>query len=410
MDQNLYATPLNSSGRIASLDILRGVAVLGILIMNIQSFSMISAAYMNPAAWGDLTGMNKWVWIITHVFASEKFMSIFSILFGAGVILFTSRAQEKNNHPGRLHYIRMFWLLIFGMMHAYLIWYGDILVAYSLCGMLVFLFRNKKVKTLLIVGSVFFIIPELFTFFAGATIQYWPSEAIDQNMESWKPALDSINKETTIRLGGWLKQMEFRVEQSIFMQTFVFLWFLFWRIMSMMLLGMALFKSGILQAGKSKYFYLIMAVTGIVTGYFLSGWGVFQNFKAGWDMAYSRFFGSMFNYFGSLFSALGYIGIVMLIAKSNSYNRFKLLMSSVGKMAFTNYILMSFFGMFLFYGNGLGLFSQVERAQQLIFVAIIWIVLMAFSSWWLKHFRFGPLEWLWRSLTYRKLFPIKKQN
>jgi uncharacterized protein len=175
-------------------------------------------------------------------------------------------------------------------------------------------------------------------------------------------------------------------------------------------LGMALYKSGVLQAGKSKYFYLIMAVTGIVTGYFLSGWGVFQNFEAGWDMAYSRFFGSMFNYFGSLFSALGYIGIVMLIVKSNSFNRFKLLMSSVGKMAFTNYILMSLFGMFLFYGNGLGLFSQVERTQQLIFVVIIWIVLMAFSSWWLKHFRFGPLEWLWRSLTYRKLFPIKKQN
>ena len=405
-DQPVY--PAVPSERIVSLDLLRGIAVLGILIMNVQSFAMISAAYMNPAAWGDLTGLNKWVWIVTHVIASDKFLSIFSILFGAGLVLFTSKAIGKGHRAGPLHYRRIFWLLVFGMMHAYLIWYGDILVSYALCGMLVFLFRKQRVKTLLIVGSAFFLVPALMNLFAGATIDIWPQEAIDENMKSWQPALETINKEIAIRRSGWLGQMEFRVPQSVFMQTFVFFWFIFWRVMAMMLLGMALYKSGVLSAQKSKAFYARMAVLGILVGYSLSGWGVYENFRTGWELAYSRFFGSMFNYFGSLASALGYVGIVMLLAKANIAGGFKRVMSAVGKMAFTNYILMSLLMMFTFYGNGLGLFSKLERAEQMLVVVGIWLVIIIVSPIWLKHFRFGPLEWLWRVLTYWKYQPMKK--
>lgn len=402
--------PAAPSERIVSLDLLRGIAVLGILIMNIQSFSMISAAYMNPAAWGDLTGLNKWVWIVSHVVASDKFMSIFSMLFGAGMILFTTKALDKGHRAGPLHYRRMLWLLIFGMMHAYLIWYGDILVAYALCGMLVFVFRKKTVKTLLIIGSAFFLVPEIMTLFAGATIDLWPQESIEENMKSWQPALEAINRESAIRQGGWLSQMEFRVPQTIFMQTFVFFWFVFWRVMAMMLLGMALYKSGVLSAKKSSGFYLRMAVIGILTGYTLSGLGVYENFKAGWELAYSRFYGSMFNYFGSLASALGYVGIVMLIAKSDIAVGFKRLMSFVGKMAFTNYILMSLLMMFIFYGNGLGLLGKLERGEQMLVVVGIWLVILVISPIWLNKFRFGPLEWFWRVLTYWRIQPINKST
>ena len=145
--------------RIISIDVLRGVAVLGILIMNIQSFSMIGAAYINPTAYGDLTGLNKWVWIFSHMFDDDKVMSIFSMLFGAGVIIFTSRALDKSRRAGPLHYRRIFWLFVFGMIHAYLIWYGDILVAYSLCGALVFVFRKLKPKTLILISIAFFYCP-----------------------------------------------------------------------------------------------------------------------------------------------------------------------------------------------------------------------------------------------------------
>ena len=123
--------PVQSADRIHSLDVLRGFAILGILIMNIQSFSMIRAAYINPAAYGDLTGINKWVWIIGQVLANGKFMAIFSALFGTGILLFWEKARSAGKKAGQLHYRRIFWLLVIGLIHAYFFWYGDILVGFD---------------------------------------------------------------------------------------------------------------------------------------------------------------------------------------------------------------------------------------------------------------------------------------
>lgn len=386
--------------RIISLDVLRGVAVLGILIMNIQSFSMIGAAYINPTAYGDLTGINKWVWIISHIVASEKFMSIFSILFGAGIILFTDRALAKGRKTSAFHYRRMFWLLVFGLTHAYLIWYGDILVAYSLCGMLVYFFRKMSPKKLIIFGCLFFIVPVILAVGSGFTISYWPEESYNQNMQSWLPDALIINENITAMQGSWMEQMAIRVPSAIFMQTFLFFWSSMWRVMSMMLLGMALYKWGVLSANRSNIFYFRLTLIGLIAGYTITSIGVHQNFAHNWSMEYSMFLGSQFNYFGSVLVALGYIGIVMLICKSNQFAGFKNLLSSVGKMAFTNYILMSLIAMFIFYGNGFGLFGQVERSIQILIVLAIWIVLLVISPLWLKKFRYGPLEWLWRVLSY----------
>jgi uncharacterized protein len=401
-------SPAAPQERIVSIDLLRGIAVLGILILNIQTFSMIGAAYMNPVAYGDLTGINKWVWILSHILARAKFMSIFSILFGSGVLLFASNAIAKGRRSGPLHYRRMMWLFIFGMLHAYLVWYGDILVAYSLCGMLVYVFRKKKPGTLILISALFFVVPVFFSSFAGSTIEYWPQENYDQNMQSWLPAAEKIQVELDDMRGSWMQQMNHRVPGSVFMQTFAFFWMVFWRVMSMMLLGMALFKWGVLSAIKSTTFYLRMVVFGLAPGLLIVSYGVVENFSKGWTMEYSMFFGSLFNYFGSVAVALGYIGIVMLIAKSARCSGFKKILSGVGKMAFTNYILMSLMGMFIFYGNGLGYFGYVDRLTQILIVFGIWIVLLVFSSLWLKYYRFGPLEWLWRVLTYWHYQPMKK--
>jgi len=401
-------SPVTNRDRIVSIDLLRGIAVLGILIMNIQTFAMIGAAYMNPTAYGDLTGINKWIWIFSHVLASEKFMSIFSILFGAGVLLFTSKAIEKGRKSGPLHYRRMMWLFIFGMLHAYLIWYGDILVAYSLCGMLVYTFRKKKPKTLIIVSVAFFVVPTLFTLLFSFSMPYWPQESIDQNMQSWLPSAEKVQNELDTMRRGWLGQMDQRVTSVIFMQTFLFLINVFWRVTSMMLLGMALYKWGVLSASKSNAFYLKMVLFGLIPGYLLSSWGVVENFSAGWNMEFSMFNGSVFNYFGSVFTALGYIGLVMLFAKTASYAGFKKIISSVGRMAFSNYILMSFLGMFIFYGNGFGYIGYLDRFTHILITFGIWALLLIISPLWLKHFRFGPLEWLWRVLTYWHYQPMKK--
>jgi uncharacterized protein len=150
---------MNQKDRIVSLDVLRGVAVLGILVMNIQSFSMPSAAYINPTAYGDLTGINKWIWIISHILASGKFMSIFSILFGAGVLIFIQNAQARGEKAFALHFRRMGWLLLFGLIHGYLLWSGDILVCYSLCGMVIWFFWNSSSGKLLRAALIFFLVP-----------------------------------------------------------------------------------------------------------------------------------------------------------------------------------------------------------------------------------------------------------
>lgn len=400
--------PTSSSERIISLDVLRGVAVLGILMMNIQSFSMISAAYINPAAYGDLTGINKWIWIISHVLADSKFMSIFSMLFGAGAILFTDRAKQKGKKAGLLFYKRMFWLLLFGLVHAYVIWYGDILTSYALCGSLVFLFRKLSSKNLIIIALAFFIIPVALNLMAGATIPSWPQEQYNESVGNWLYPDEKVQEQNAAYQGSWSDQMPVRAEMAFFMQSFLFFWSSGWRIVAMMLLGMVLYKKGILSAKKSNKFYWRLSVIGIGTGVLLSGIGVYYNFRANWHYDFSMFFGSQFNYFGSVSMALGYIGVIMLICKSLIGNYVLNLFSTVGKMAFTNYILMSVVAMFVFYGNGLGIFGQVERWEQILFVIAIWAIILIISPVWLKHYTYGLLEWLWRTLTYWKTPKFKK--
>ncbi len=146
--------PVSERERIFTLDVLRGFAVLGILPMNIQDFSMPGAAYLNPTAYGDLHGANYWVWLLSHLLADEKFMTIFSMLFGAGIFLMTSRIEAAGQPSAALHYRRMGWLVLFGLLHAYLLWSGDILFSYGVCGLLVFLFRKWRPRTSLIVGAL----------------------------------------------------------------------------------------------------------------------------------------------------------------------------------------------------------------------------------------------------------------
>ncbi len=411
MHSNIQQSPATlPAERIISIDILRGIAVLGILIVNIQSFSMIGAANINPTAWGDFTGINKWVWIISYVFASEKFMNIFSILFGAGIILLYTRKKRQGRHPGKVHYFRNFWLLVFGVVDAYFIWHGDFLVAYSLCGFFVYLFRKMKPEGLIILASFFFLVPVLTNLMSGFSIPYWPEESYFQAMNTWLPSTEFINKELSVMRGSFVEQMEYRIPMAVFMQPFLFFLNVFWRVVSMMLVGMALSKSGVILARKSHVYYVRMVAVGLSVGYLLSIVGVWQNYAHNWKMEYSMFFGVIPNYLGSIAVSLGYIGIVMLIAKSVKYIAFKRVLSAVGKMAFSSYIFMSVIAGLIFYGHGFSLFGKVERIFQFGIVLTIWVLILIISPQWLKHFNYGPLEWLWRVLTYRKKIPLKKRK
>ena len=207
--------------------------------------------------------------------------------------------------------------------------------------------------------------------------------------------------------GSWTEQMEKRVQITIFMQTFLFFIYMFWRVTGLMLIGMALYKWQVLTAVRSNRFYIKMIFIGLILGYSIVGYGTFKNFRMNWAYEYSMFIGSQYNYIASVLVSLGYIGLIMLICKSSGFKWFKMIFSAVGKMAFTNYVLMSLISTFIFYGHGLGFYGQVERTGQILIVLGIWIFLMVISPIWLKYFRFGPMEWLWRSLTYWKIQPMK---
>ena len=400
-------SPVQGSERYQSLDLLRGIAVLGILVMNIQSFSMIDAAYLNPTAYGDLTGMNKLVWILSHIFTDQKFMTIFSILFGAGIIIITNRADSKGVSAAGLHYRRTLWLLIIGLIHAYLIWHGDILVSYALCAFIAFLFRKLSPKKLFIIGILLILINSLIYSFFGWTLQNWPPDAINGIMETWNPCSETIEKQVTIFRGEWSGQIGYHVFTSIFFQTFVFAIWTGWRAGGLMLIGMALYKWNVLTAGCSGSFYKKGSLIGLSIGIPIIIVGVIKNFQHNFTLEYSMFYGWQYNHWGSLLVSFGYICIIMLITKSFQNNKVIKLLSGVGRMALTNYILQSLICTTIFYGHGFGLYGQVERKFQILIVFVVWVVVIIFTNIWLKYFIFGPVEWLWRSLTYLKIQPIR---
>lgn len=396
-------TPLNPVApreRIPALDILRGFALLGILIMNVQFFAMPDAAYFNPTAYGDLTGLNRWVWIFGHIVADQKFMTLFSMLFGAGILLVSQRAADREQRPAGLHYRRIFWLFVIGMLHAYLLWAGDILVAYALCGVVVYLLRNREAKTLLILGVLSLAVGSLMSIMGGLSMPFWPPEAVQQNMQRWSPSAATIQTQLTAYRGGWLDQMGERVPATIAMQTFGFFFWASWRAGGLMLIGMALYKWGVLTAERSDRFYVWLTTAGLAVGLPLVIWGIVRHFQAGWTMEYSMFFGSQFNYWGSLFVSLGWMGTVMLITRSGVLPALRERLAAVGRTALSNYLLQTILCTVIFYGHGLGLYGHVERWGQILIVLGIWGLQLVISPWWLSRYRFGPAEWLWRSLTY----------
>ena len=407
MNPDTQMAPTSLSERYVSLDILRGFAILGILIMNIQSYSMIEAAYINPAAYGDLTGLNKWIWILSHVLAEQKFLSIFSILFGAGIVLFTERIESRGRSARSLHYRRTLWLLVIGLAHAYLLWHGDILVSYALCALVVYPFRKASPKTVVIVGLVLFSISSFIYIMGGLSMTNWSPEMIEGLMMSWKPGPEKVAEELAAYGGSWLHQMTHRVPSSLNFQTFIFLIWTGWRAGGLMLLGMALYKWGVLTARRTRRFYLFLTSIGLGIGWPIVIVGVVSNFKAGWSLEYSMFLGSQYNYWGSLLVAMGYIGLVMMISKSMEQKKILHPIAAVGRMALTQYLLQTLICTFLFYGHGVGLFGRAERQSQILIVFAIWTVQLILSPIWLRHFRFGPAEWLWRSLTYLKRQPLR---
>ena len=401
--------PVTGTDRIDALDTLRGFALLGILVMNIQIFAMPDAAYFFPTAYGDLGGLNGLVWLLGELLASSKFITIFSMLFGAGIVLMNDRAKARGRGFAGLHYRRMWWLLIIGLVHAYLLWPGDILVSYALCGLFVFLFRNVRPGRLVIAGLVFLIIGSSLSCLTGWSSQAWPEEVITEFENGFYPPPAEIAEEIEHMRGGFSSQMKVRLPNAAYMHATVFPFYMVWRGASAMLLGMALFKWGVFSARSSRRTYLIFIALGILAGIPLSGLGIIRRVAIDWAPIHSFFVLGQYNYWGSYLTALGWIGLVMLICQSGALPGLRRRLAAVGRMALTNYLMHTVLCSLIFYGYGLALFGSVSRVGQVGITVAIWMFQLWLAPLWLDRFRFGPMEWMWRSLSYLKRQPFRRR-
>jgi uncharacterized protein len=395
--------PTTGAERIPVMDVLRGVALLGILITNIQHFSMFGGTVRNPTLYGDLSGANFWVYAGTFNLAFQKFMPVFSMLFGAGILLAAGRREAAGLDSRVFHYRRMFFLLLFALVHSYLIWYGDILFVYAVCGALVFPLRFRSARFLIWAGIIMLAgqpvmdmvsraSPELFSFFApfsGMSLE----EILAADLAAFR--------------GGWLENLRMRVTYSLEGQTVGFLVHGLWRTTGLILLGMGLFRLGVMTGEGKRSLYRSFIGLGLAVALPITVLAFWMSYSAGWRNFWVHQFTLQVIHWVGIGVSLAYIGIVVLACRGGCSSWLARAFSAVGRTALSNYLLHSLICTFIFYGFGLGLYGSVERTGQISIVMAIWVVQLLVSLLWLRSFRFGPAEWLWRSLSYGKLQPFR---
>ena len=433
------AAPVAQQERITILDSLRGIAVLGILVMNITGFALPAPAYHSDlAVMNEIGTINQKVWFVVEWGLEGTQRALFSILFGAGIILFLDRQEKRKGGlwPTDYFFRRQLWLLVFGLIHAYLLlWFWEILFPYACCGMILFAFRRLTPKALMIAAGICLLLMTLrenADFFRDkATIHQGeiaaridttknPLSTIQQEqlkaMMSFKEksSVESRKKEMEKSLqnvrGDYATLYKYQSERSFYMETIGFFTF-FWDILLFMFLGMAFYKNGILTGNAPVKVYWLMCLVGLFAGLILS-WYRLQPLINNHFNKFDYIKNVKFEFYeiSRVFRSIGFFGLIMLLHKSGWFKWLFNLMRPVGQMAFTNYLMQSILCGIFFYGIGFGYFGQLERYQIYFVVAGIWIIEIVWSHIWLHYFLFGPLEWLWRSLTYWKKQPFKKNN
>lgn len=405
--------------RLVSLDAIRGVAVMGILAMNIVAFALPFSAYTNPLAGGPVGELDLAAWFFNFVFVDSKMRGLFSILFGASTLLVIESAAARGRSAAGAHYSRMLWLGIFGLIHYYFIWFGDILFLYAVCGVLLFAFRNLSVKALLTWAIVFFVIGIGFfgmgwLMFAAAEAGKLPLEAAAQMQgdlarlsADMGPNSPSYAKEIARHLGSYhgivAEKLGPRATDP-FVQALMFLW----ETMGLMLIGMALFKSRMLTGEWDAARYRKWALAGFLIGLpplvglawyqYATGFSAISTFGA--SLSLSAPF--------DIAATVGWAALIMMLIQTAASERVRARLAATGRMAFTNYLATSIVMTTIFYGYGLGLFGSVGRAALYLFCFGMWAAMLLWSKPWLDRFQYGPLEWLWRSLSRGQVQPMRK--
>src|SRR5262249_47049432 len=297
----------------------------------------------------------------------------------------------------RIHMRRMSVLLALGLLHAYLLWSGDMLVPLALSGAVVFFFRRLSPGWLLALGSLVFATASVLSFALTWSTAHSDPAALAAWRAQWTPRPEVINLEIARYRGGWLEQMGQRVPAALETEIVDFVTRLLWQMTGLMLLGMALFKLGILSAVRSRVFYQRIGILAFGAGILLNSLGLWRSAATGWDLLDFALVSQQLHYWGNLFVALGWVALVMVFCQRGWPLRS---VEAVGRMALTNYLMQSVICTTIFYGHGLGLFGRVDRAWQFAMVVAIWTFQLIASLIWLRYFAVGPVEWLTRWLVF----------
>lgn len=391
-----------------SLDVLRGFGVLGILMVNIQAFSMPFMAYVNPlVAPFPFEGAGKAVWTLTHVFFDQKFVTIFSFLFGASI--FMVGAERSDKERGARLRRRLFWLLIFGLSHGLLLWFGDILLIYAVSGFIVMLMRSWAPRRLIIVGLVLFFLGALWNTLMMAPLASAPPDVVAEvEQQAWTPSPESVAAEIDAYQSGLVSAISRNAESWATLQVFVALITMYWRTVGIMLIGLALFKTGVLLGRRSARFYTVLIGCGAAAAAVIL-WETIHIMADGFPFPATPGWRELGNYFLSPVVSLGYIGALLLLLRTSWFAGPAGALAAVGRMAFTNYIAQSLIMTTIFWGGrGFGMFGEIDRPGQFALVLAVWALQLVWSPLWLKRYRMGPLEWVWRVLTYKTAPPLRR--
>lgn len=409
--------PTEAGARIDTLDFIRGIAVMGILGANIIAFGQPFAAYLYPAAFltdpGDPGG---WLWIAQFVLIDGKMRGLFTLLFGAGMVLFMEKAWEKGATRW-LQAWRFIILLGFGMVHFFFIWPGDILAFYALYGLIALLCMRWSIKVQLVAGLggyMLGVVVYLGLSYPWAIVETSLGESTGE-MRAQRAALvaeidTALGRDAVpsalIRAGDYAGLVAHRITEqwSEPLQNAVLFGF---ETLPLMLIGMALYRLGFFTGGIARAKLLRWGWVGVIAGG-LAHLALGLVVQAGG-----------FSYYGTLAAMMGWsplprlwmvLGLAALLvayapAASGWFGEW---VRAAGRAAFTNYLGTSVVMMFVFHGWALGLFGQLNRPQLYLVMLLAWAVMLAWSKPWLDRYRYGPLEWLWRCLTYRRVFALRR--
>ncbi len=372
--------PVRESERITSLDLIRGVAVLGILLMNAVNFKFGRVPYFNLSAGGSETWLDWAVGIFGEVFVDQKFMGLFSLLFGAGMILFIDRASGRGRRAVGLNLWRNALLLLIGVFH-YQLWDGDVLMVYAVSSVFLIALRRLPNRMLISVGLAVFALSVATTLLA----QYMADTTSESLSGLWTP--------------GELSDEEF--------VWIPFLLGFFLRALGLILVGAGLYRTGFMNGGLPARVYRLTAMAGLAVGLPLAAAGVIITAVNDYSREVA-FIGQIPNTLGTIPCSLGYMGLIILW-NNRTDNWLKQRLRAVGRMALTNYLLQSVLGV-LVLTVLLGDVDSVNRSAVLVFVFAVWALQMWWSSAWLGRFLFGPVEWLWRVGTYRSGQPLRRPS